>query len=100
MRHWGRRNYFTGHGIDIYKAKDTTRIFVKPVSVYDLNSEEHNLVRDNAAFSGNAIPGGGIQNISFKDIKEHFDLKKEVENYTWEDVDEAQYNHPNFFLVK
>ena len=28
MRHWSRADYFTGTGIDLYKALDTTRIFV------------------------------------------------------------------------
>lgn len=32
MRHWSRNDYFYGTGIDLFKAKDTTRIYVYPMS--------------------------------------------------------------------
>lgn len=32
MQHWSKNNYFSGTGIDLFKAKDTTRIYVFPMS--------------------------------------------------------------------
>lgn len=31
MQHWSKKNYFSGTGIDMFKAKDTTRIYVYPM---------------------------------------------------------------------
>lgn len=37
MRHWSRNDYFTGTGIDMFKAKDITRIYVFPMSENEYN---------------------------------------------------------------
>lgn len=36
MRHWSRNDYFDGIGIDLFKAKDTTRIYV-----YSMSEQEY-----------------------------------------------------------
>lgn len=31
LNHWSRSNYYSAHGIDLFKAKDTTRIYALPL---------------------------------------------------------------------
>lgn len=42
MRHWSRHDYFSGTGIDMFKAYDTTRIFVLECSRRWINTNEYN----------------------------------------------------------
>lgn len=47
MRHWSRNDYFSGTGIDMFKAKDTTRIYVFPMTEQEysrINALENSLV--------------------------------------------------------
>ena len=44
MRHWSRSDYYTGTGIDVFKAFDTTRIYVLPASEYKINQLEWEMV--------------------------------------------------------
>ena len=44
MRHWSRNDYFTGNGIDLFRAYDTTRIFVLPCNEKSLNKYEHEII--------------------------------------------------------
>lgn len=37
MSHWSKKDYFSGTGIDMFKAKDTTRIYVFPMNEKDYN---------------------------------------------------------------
>lgn len=63
QRHWYRRDYFTGTGIDLYKAKDTTRIYVLPVSESDLDTYEKLYIKKLSKYTLNVLPGG----INFSD---------------------------------
>lgn len=64
MRHWSRNDYFTGTGIDLYKAYDTTRLFAMRSEEKDINREECNLVSQLLdRYSLNCMTGGGLDYI-------------------------------------
>lgn len=62
MQHWSKKNYFSGTGIDMFKAKDTTRIYVFPMSDNEYNRVdlfEHYLVGDMPSqYKLNVLSGG------------------------------------------
>ncbi len=61
MQHWSRSDYFSGVGIDLFKAYDTTRIFVLPCDIKEMDKLEHKLVElIDSAVTINILAGGGI----------------------------------------
>ena len=59
MRHWSRADYFTGTGIDLYKALDTTRIFVLECENKKLNPIENKMTSlCDKNYSFNVLTGG------------------------------------------
>ena len=59
MRHWSRADYFTGTGIDLYKALDTTRIFVLECESKKLNPIENKMTSlCDKNYSFNVLTGG------------------------------------------
>lgn len=62
MRHWSRHDYFSGTGIDMFKAYDTTRIFVLECSRRWINTNEYNMVNlIDSNYTLNGITGGDIE---------------------------------------
>lgn len=62
MRHWSRKDYFSGTGIDMFKAYDTTRIFVLECSGRWINTNEYNMVNlIDSKYTLNGITGGDIE---------------------------------------
>jgi hypothetical protein len=61
MRHWSRSDYFDGTGVDLFKAKDTTRIFVMECNPADLDEMEYALIDIlNKKYLLNQMTGGSI----------------------------------------
>lgn len=64
MRHWSRNDYFTGTGIDMFKAKDTTRIYAFPMSEKEykrVNTFEYDLVESiPEQYKLNILSGGKL----------------------------------------
>ena len=62
VQHWGKNNYFTGTGIDLFRAKDTTRVFVCPEYSRDkINHSEYTLVNEiPSSYRLNILAGGSI----------------------------------------
>lgn len=62
MRHWSRNDYFSGTGLDMFKAKDTTRIYVALTeSKHKTNALEHRVIRDMPSrYTLNCLAGGDI----------------------------------------
>lgn len=62
MRHWSRNDYFTGTGIDMFKAKDTTRIYVALTSgKHETNLLEHQAIDEMPSrYTLNCLAGGDI----------------------------------------
>lgn len=62
MRHWSRNDYFTGTGIDMFKAKDTTRIFVALTNEKNkVNTLEHKTINAMPSrYTLNCLAGGNI----------------------------------------
>lgn len=61
MRHWSRNDYFTGTGIDLYKALDTTRLYAMKCDIEALDREEHrcvNLMKER--YTLNSLAGGKL----------------------------------------
>lgn len=59
MSHWSRSDYFTGTGIDLFKALDTTRIFVLECEIKELNPIEHKMTKlCDGKYSFNVLTGG------------------------------------------
>lgn len=60
--HWGRKNYFTGTGIDMFRAKDTTRIYALDIiDEKKINEVEFDLVNSIAPHTTiNVINGGTV----------------------------------------
>lgn len=68
MRHWSRVDYFTGTGIDLYKAKDTSRLFyIEETS--SISKLEHEIVsRLPERYAYNVLEGGTIDYLSENDL--------------------------------
>lgn len=62
MCHWSRNDYFTGTGIDMFKAKDTTRIYYALTDgKRKTNSLEHRAINEMPArYMLNSMAGGDI----------------------------------------
>ncbi len=62
MRHWSRNDYFTGTGIDMFKAKDTTRIYYALTEKSrKTNSLEHRAINEMPSrYTLNCMAGGDI----------------------------------------
>ncbi|MGN0193856.1 MAG: GIY-YIG nuclease family protein [Pseudoramibacter sp.] len=62
MRHWSRNDYFTGTGIDMFKAKDTTRIYTAFTDrKRKTNSLEHWTIDEMPSrYTLNCMAGGDI----------------------------------------
>lgn len=62
MRHWSRNDYFTGTGIDMFKAKDTTRIYYALAEGKNkINSLEHRVINEMPSrYTLNCMAGGDI----------------------------------------
>jgi hypothetical protein len=74
MRHWSRNDYFTGTGIDMFKAQDTTRIFVAPTE-NGLNQLEHQVINViPTRYTLNCLAGGDIDYLA----KNSYDLSKNL----------------------
>lgn len=85
MQHWSRSNYFTGTGIDLFKAYDTTRIFVLPCESNDLNVLEYKIVKMiEERYSLNNFAGGTVQYHIDNDLpllkESHIDVFGEIFN--------------------
>lgn len=61
MKHWSRSDYF-GQGIDIFKAKDTTRIYALPCTGWRTMNKYENQIIDlmDARYNVNILTGGTI----------------------------------------
>lgn len=87
MRHWSRVDYFYGKGLDLFKAKDTTRIFYYECASYkEINELEYKMIRllpNNYTF--NIASGGGFDYL----IENGLPLMKKVEcGYETKDIKE------------
>ena len=62
MRHWSRNDYFSGTGIDMFKAKDTTRIYYALTEKkHQTNSLEHRAISEMPSrYTLNCMAGGDI----------------------------------------
>lgn len=62
MRHWSRNDYFTGTGIDMFKALDTTRIYIALTEgSHKTNSLEHKAIRNiPSRYTLNCMAGGNV----------------------------------------
>ena len=62
MRHWSRSDYFTGTGIDMYKAYDTTRIYAAITQPgYKTNHMENRVIESiPPRYTINCMAGGDI----------------------------------------
>lgn len=96
QRHWSRKDYLSGHGIDLYKAKDTTRIFAFP-TVEDLDGKEKIFIQEFKYDTINSLPGG--KNISFQEIANHFKLHKS-NRLTINDINMLIDSNPDLFVLK
>lgn len=91
MEHWSNSKYFSGTGIDLFKAKDTTRIYVFPMinEEYEYIDCYENVLVNNIPkrFTLNILTGGSIDylvknNLSFLPNK---DSSEEIkDNSLWE----------------
>lgn len=88
QRHWSRKDYLSGHGIDLYKAKDTTRIFAFP-TVKDLDDKEKIFIQEFKYDTINSLPGG--KNISFQEIANHLTIN---------DINILIDSNPDLFILK
>lgn len=63
MRHWSRNDYFTGSGIDMFKARDTTRIYAAVLKEkHRIHKLEHNLIEKiPARYTINCLAGGDLE---------------------------------------
>lgn len=70
MRHWSRNDYFTGTGIDMFKAKDTTRIYVAfTEGKHQINSLEHQAINYMPArYALNCLSGGDIDYLAENEL--------------------------------
>lgn len=60
MRHWSRNDYYSGTGIDMFKAQDTTRIYVAPITK-GINHLEHRVINAfPSRYTLNYLAGGNI----------------------------------------
>lgn len=60
MQHWSRKDYFTGWGIDLFKAYDTTRIYVVPKDKM-VSAMEYDIVANiSEMYSLNVLAGGTV----------------------------------------
>lgn len=99
MRHWSRNDYFTGSGIDMFKAHDTTRIFIALASGKDrTNSLEHKTINAMPSrYTLNCLPGGDIDYLA----KHSFGLSKkpctdnDFINFVAQHYDIAERIHAN-----
>ena len=61
MRHWSRSDYFTGTGIDLFKAHDTTRIYVIECAEKDLDKSEYEILKKiDKKYVLNVLTGGSL----------------------------------------
>lgn len=62
MRHWSRNDYFTGTGIDMFKARDTTRVYVAFTDKNrKTNALEHQVIDAMPSrYTLNCLAGGDI----------------------------------------
>ena len=63
MRHWSRNDYFSGTGIDMFKAKDTTRIYVALTNNSRItNTLEYDTINAiPSRYTLNCLAGGNIE---------------------------------------
>lgn len=99
MRHWSRNDYFTGTGIDMFKAKDTTRIYIAPVSGQNrINALEHNVVKNfSPRYTLNILAGGDIDylfNHSMQLMKDEC-VDSDYINYSIQNYDITERIHAN-----
>lgn len=96
-QHWNRKNYWTGTGIDLYKPKDTTQVFVLPTSKNNLDKYEKEFVKYLAKYSNNVLPGG--HNISIDEISEHI-AKKVGKRLSLKETLELVEQNPDIFVFE
>lgn len=91
MRHWSRWEYFSGTGVDILKALDTTRIFaINEKSSTKRNILENEIVNTvDAIMSLNILNGGGIDYLS-EQGESLIKPKKSDSNISWEEYFDLQ----------
>ena len=98
--HWSKDDYYAGHGIDLFKAKDTTAIYVYKDSenIDDLYQE---IISDDFyKYSLNENNSGKYNGISlseyFGNDEENTDSSKDVLNY--HDLYQMVNKNKNIFL--
>lgn len=69
-RHWSRVNYFTGTGIDLFRAKDITRIYALKEDTYNkINALEYEMLNNiPLAYKLNILSGGSIDYIQSNNL--------------------------------
>ncbi len=61
MRHWSRSDYFTGTGIDLFKAFDTTRLYALRCEHTKMNEIENQMTQlVNSQYTLNVLTGGDL----------------------------------------
>lgn len=95
QRHWSRKDYLSGTGIDLYKAKDTTCIYALP-DFENLDVLEKKYIKELKKYSMNRLPGG--KEFTFEELFEHFNQDKK--RITIKDIYNMIEENPNIFLVK
>lgn len=99
MRHWSRNDYFTGTGIDMFKAKDTTRIYVAPVDrKRKINSLEHKSIKTiPPRYTLNILAGGDIDYLASHSmqITKGKCTDSEYINYVTQNYDVVERIHAN-----
>ena len=62
MAHWSKNDYYSGRGIDLYKAFDTTRIYVVPASDQYIDMFEYTTTNDlDDKYKLNMFSGGTVE---------------------------------------
>lgn len=88
MRHWSRNDYFYGSGVDLFKAKDTTRIYAYPMNEKTYNEVdmfEYVFIESiPEQYRLNLVPGGKMDflcenrlPLTFKEIKPFNEMTSE-----------------------
>lgn len=94
MRHWSRNDYFTGTGIDMFKAKDTTRIFFALTEKKrSINSLEHRAISGMPSrYTLNCMAGGDIDYLAENklSISKEPCLDSDYVNYVLQNYDIAE----------
>ena len=94
MTHWSRNDYFTGTGIDLFRAKDTTRIFVALYdSVKEINKAEHQILENvRPRYMLNIMSGGNLDYLLENDYSIVLSEEKDDDfiDYEMEFIDEEE----------